>query len=285
MFSLRCYNILTTLGLTDISRVRARASKNYMRSSDHLWIVVPIMRCVSDSGVDSVLHEFGDRFAGRLAMICTKIDDGMKSCSFKVQYPDEAKKMDAIDKRLEEAQLNGNASDEEKLTNLRLKYMVRTRNRDIAKRIYDKRSEHFEKGENGPIFFVSNEHYHWLKGYKRSGTGHNLEQLDPAMTGIPALRRYALSIPAQEVWSVFTTHIQHTSIAFMKSLAIWAARTSADRGDELKRIREKSTMASINAMSVDLFADIRVGYRSICCNLCHSCPGRSCTVAGWYDAR
>jgi hypothetical protein len=33
----------------------------------------------------------------------------------------------------------------------------------------------------------------------------------------------------------------------MNSLAIWAARTSADHGDELKRIREKSTKASTNA--------------------------------------
>jgi len=285
VFSLHYYNILTTLGLTDISRVRVRASKRYMRSSDHLWIVVPIMRCVSDSGVDSVLHEFGDRFAGRLAMICTKIDDSMESCSFKIQYPGEAKRMEAIDNQLREVQLKGNASEEEKLTNFRLKYMVRIRSRDIANRIYEKRSEHFERGENGPVFFVSNAHYHWLKGYRGSAMGQNLAQLDPATTGIPTLRKHALSIPAQEMWSVFMNHIQHTTVAFTKSLAIWAARTSADRGDELKRIKEKSTKASTSAMSVDLLADIRIGYRSICCNLCLGRPGGSFTVAGWYYAR
>ena len=66
------------------------------------------------------------------------------------------------------------------------------------------------------------------------------------MTGVPALRRYALSIPAQSMWLALMNHIQHTSIAFMKSLAIWAARTSADHGDALQKIKEKSTQVSTN---------------------------------------
>jgi hypothetical protein len=51
--------MLITLGLSDINRVRVKASKNYMRSSDHLWIVVSIMRCISDTRVDNTLYEFG----------------------------------------------------------------------------------------------------------------------------------------------------------------------------------------------------------------------------------
>lgn len=239
-------SMLINLGLTDISRVRVKASKNYMRSSDYLWIVVPVMRCISDTGVNSVLYEFGERFAGRLAMICTKTDDSMKSSSFKVQYPHAEKKLNKVEKHLEEAQVNGSRLDQENYTNLRLKFMVCIRNHEVAKKIYEKRSEHFNKCENGPIFFVSNEHYTRLKGYKESGNEQVLAQLDAATTGIPALRKYALSIPAQGMWLTLMTHIQHTSIAFMKSLAIWAARTSADHGDELQGIKEKSTKASTN---------------------------------------
>jgi len=215
-----------------------------MRSSDYLWIVVPIIRCISDSGVDDILYEFGERFRGRLAMVCTKIDDGMKSDAFKARYPDSAKRLDRIEKCMKEAQAKGNKADEEMFTNYRLKFMVQTRNQKIAKEIYEKRSEHFKRGQNGPVFFVSNEHYAWLKGYRESSTEQNLIQPDAATTGIPLLRRYTLSIPAQEMWSICMAHIQHTIIAFMMSLAIWAARTSADRGEELESIKEKSAKAS-----------------------------------------
>jgi hypothetical protein len=263
--------MLITLGLTDISRVRVKASKNYIRSSDHLWIVVPVMRCVSDTGVDSILCEFGDRFEGRLAMICTKIDDSMRSSSFKDQYPHMSRRLEKIEKLLKEAQMNGSRADEENFANLRLKLMIKERSKDIANEIYERRSDHFVKGENGPVFFVSNEHYMWLKGYKEPGTGQDLAQLDAAMTGIPALRRYALSIPAQNMWLTFMAHVQHTSTTFLKSAAIWAARTSADHGAELKRIKKKSTMVSTNISSVDLHANNHIGHRSTYFSLSQSC--------------
>jgi hypothetical protein len=238
--------MLITLGLSDINRVRVKASKNYMRSSDHLWIVVSIMRCISDTRVDSILYEFGERFAGRLAMICTKIDDRMKSSSFKEKYPHAGTKLDNIEKLLKRAQASGNRTEEEKMIDYRFRFMMVTRNRKIATDIYEGKSEYLEKGEYGPVFFVSNEHYTRLKGYRESGSEQAPVQLSPAMTGIPAVRRYALSLPAQNMWLTLMTHIQHTSITFMKSLAIWAARTSADHGDELQKIKEKSTKASSN---------------------------------------
>jgi hypothetical protein len=262
--------MLMALGLSDISRVRVKASMNYMRSSDYLWIVVPVMRCISDTGVDSILYEFGERFKGRLAMICTKIDDSMRSGSFKDQYPHAARKLDRIEKCLREAQMNGNRPDEENFANLRLKFMVHTRSQEIAKEIYEKKSDYFNKGGEDPVFFVSNEHYTWLKGYRESGTEQVLPQLDAAMTGIPALRRYALSIPARDLWLTLMAHIQHTSIACMKSIAIWAARTSVDHGAELRKIKQKSAKASTNISSFGLLADDSLGHRSIHLRLCQS---------------
>jgi hypothetical protein len=228
---------------------------NYIRSSDYLWIVVPIMRCVSDTGVDSILHEFGERFKGRLAMICTRIDDSMKSGPFKEQYPHTAKRLDKIEKRLREAQMNDNRSDEENIANLRLKFMIQTRSSDVAREIYEKKSEYFHRGEQASVFFVSNEHYAWLKGYRESRNEQVLPQLDAVATGIPGLRRYTLAIPASDVWLTIMAHIQHTSIACMKSVAIWAARTSAAHGAELKKIKQKSVKASTNILSIGLLTD------------------------------
>lgn len=216
--------------------------------------MAPIARCVSDTVVDSVLCEFGERFKGCLAIVGTKVDDPMTSTLFKHRYRKAAKKLDKIEKSLAEAEANGCQEEVERLTNVRLRFMVRTRNHEIAKDIYESKSEYFEKSEYGPVFFVSNERYMWLKGYKESGIKEAATQFSAELTGIPALREYALSIPAQEMWLTFMTYIQHTIVTFMKSLAIWAARTSADQGKKLRSIKERSMKASSNSSWVGVLA-------------------------------
>ncbi|KAG9698657.1 hypothetical protein KCU95_g2420, partial [Aureobasidium melanogenum] len=257
-------------GISDISRVRVRASRNYLRNCDALWIVAPVQRCVSDTGVDSILFEYGERFAGRLILICTKIDDRMSCETFKDEYPQAAKPMEKCETAFKEAKTNyskakaqlnrvtkeitieeRNAEVErcrekyQKIADVRLKFMVSKRNQKVTQQIYEKKSEYFTKCDNGPVFFVSNEHYMWLKGFKDSGMEDVSAQLSAEMTGIPALRAYALSIPAKDMWSTLMAHIQHTGVTSMTSLAIWAARTGADNGDSLERIRENSTKETI----------------------------------------
>jgi hypothetical protein len=260
--------MLIVVGLSDINRVRVNASKNYIRSSDHMWIVAPVGRCTSDTTVNSTLFEFGERFAGRLAIVCTKIDDRMRYSTFIQEYPSAAERMEQIERAYKQAKGNyaeakarargvtkqstieeRNAEVErcrqkyEKLVNCRLGFMVRTRNRTIEKQLYQGKSEYLQQGEKGDVFFVSNEHYSWLKGFK-GPANDSLEQLCAEATGIPALRKHALSIPARDMWSTFMTHIRHTSVGFIKSLTIWAARTRADSGDKLSGIKEKSMKAS-----------------------------------------
>lgn len=58
------------------------ASKDYIRGSDYLWIVAPIARCATDTGVDDMFYEFGDRFSGRITFVYTRIDDAMKPADF-----------------------------------------------------------------------------------------------------------------------------------------------------------------------------------------------------------
>lgn len=266
--------MLRIVGISDISQVRVNASKNYIRSSDHLWVVAPIGRCVSDTTLDSILFEFGERFAGRLAIICTRIDETMRLSTFVQEYQDAAEEVEQIDKVYKTARESFSKAKAlarsarkpstiatrtrevevcrqryETGLNDRLHFMVRTRNDEVAKRLYQEKSEYLQDGKTGRIFFASNQHYMWLKGFKDSGSDA-MGQLSAEMTGILDLRRYALSIPAQDMWSTFMAHIRHTSVAFMKSLTIWAARTSVDSGDELTSIKKKSSKASIKKRAV-----------------------------------
>lgn len=277
--------LLNIVGLSDINRVRVNASKNYIRSSDHLWIVAPVGRCVSDTTVNCILFEFGERFAGRLAIVCTKIDDRMRYSQFIQEYPSAAKEMENIEGAYKQAKTNfseakarargvtrqstireRNAEVErcrqiyDKALNFRLQFMTQTRNETVEKQLYRDKPEYLEQGEKGRVYFVSNEHYSWLKGCKEA-VNDTLEQLSAEMTGVPALRNHALSIPAQDMWLTFMAHIRHTSVAFVKSLTIWAARTRADSGDKLMSIKEKSMEASTQNSLDDTFADLRIAHR------------------------
>jgi hypothetical protein len=277
--------VLTILGLSDINRVRVNASKNYIRSSDHMWVVACFGRCVSNTTVDSILFEFGERFAGRLAIVCTNIDDRMRYSMFVQEYPDAAAEMEKVEKSYKQAKANYSEAKArargvtkqstieernghvekcrrryEMLVNYRLGFMVRVRNAAIKAQLYQDKSEYLQGGEKGKVFFVSNEHYAWLKGFKDPGND-SFEQLNAHSTGIPILRKYALFIPAREMWSTSMTHIRYSSVAFIKSLSIWAARTKSDSGDKLLDIKEKNTKVSTNNWSSDKITNFAVGHR------------------------
>lgn len=276
---------LNIVGLSDINRVRVNASKNYIRSSDHLWVVAPVGRCVSDTTVNHILFEFGERFAGRLAIVCTKIDDRMRYAQFMQEYPSAAKEMEQIERAYKQAKTNFSEAKArargvtkhstiqerngevercreryEKALNLRLEFMTQTRNEMVKRQLHRDKSEYLQQGEKGRVYFVSNEHYLWLKGFK-DPVNATLEQLSAEMTGVPALRDHALSIPAQDMWLTFMAHIRHTSVAFVKSLTIWAARTRADSGDKLMSIKEESLKVSTKIWLVDIFTDLGIAHR------------------------
>ena len=166
------------LGLNDLIKVRERVSKNYLRYSDEVWLVAGVARCVSDTTVDDILSEFGERFADHLTMICTKVDDPMKSDAFKAEYPSAAKKLERIEKAYKKAkedyseakararavtrtsmleernrEVESCRQEKERRANIRLNYMVRVRNHMVAQQIYEDKSEYFEEGENGPVLF------------------------------------------------------------------------------------------------------------------------------------
>ncbi|THW49108.1 hypothetical protein D6D21_02616 [Aureobasidium pullulans] len=254
-------------GLTDTSLTRVNASKDYIRGSDYLWIVAPIARCATDTGVDDMFYEFGDRFSGRITFVYTRIDDAMKPADFYREYQKEAQPLVKLNERLTKAsselsqakqaanRVVKQASIDErtaivercqakynKLNQRCTEFMVSTRNRKITEMIYSEKAEYLKKGETESVYPVSSRHYAWLKGYKESNQ-ENVVQLSPEMTGIPRLRKHALRIPAPDMWSTIVAHIKGTSVGFIKALRIWATKNGSENDNGMSDLRKKSLMA------------------------------------------
>lgn len=252
-----------------MNQVRVRASKDYVRSSDHLWLVTPIGRCVTDTSVDTNLFTYGDRFSERLSIICTKTDDPMKPTEFKHAYPEHAKTLSELNKKRRDAQqlhtkakaalkrarrpstvemCNTNveryATKHAKARRNYLHYMMITRNKKIKALIYAEKSEYFKKGEREIIFPVSSKHYVWLKGY-RDAEAEDDSPPNHNVTGIPMLRKHALRVPAPEMWSTFMTHTQHTLVGCIKALRIWASNISGIEGDTLSKVTNDSVKVGV----------------------------------------
>lgn len=211
--------------------------------------------------MDSLLYEFGDRFKGRLAIVCTKTDDPMTFQSFAQEYKQDAKSCKKIDDKTKKAKSDLSAANKafkkiknptlraerekvveicrkkhEKLLHARLEMMVQVRNRKVTELILAEKAEYIQGNASSLIFPVSNRHYTWLKGYKDNEVS---AQLSAEMTGIPGLRAYALSLVAKEVWTTFMTHIHHKVVAFVTALKAWANATRRSNDSDVSGAHEK----------------------------------------------
>jgi hypothetical protein len=253
---------MTLVGVSDINRIRVKASKEYILTSDYSWIVSPIGRCATDTSVDDLLYQVGDRFKGSLAIICTKIDDPMTFQSFAQEYKEDAKPCKKLHEKTKKARSDLSAANKarkvknptlrrerekiyencrakyEKLLHALLEMMVQVRNRNVTKLIMAEKADRIQGEANSLIFPVSNRHYSWLKGYK-DGADEVSAQLSAEMTGIPRLRAYALSLVAKEVWPTFMTHIHHKVVAFVTALKAWANATRRSNDSEVSDAHEK----------------------------------------------
>ena len=255
---------LIFIGVSDTNRIRVRASRSYLLTSDYFWIVSPIGRCATDTSVDNLMYEFGDRFKGRLAIICTKTDDPMTFQSFAQEYQEDAKPCKKLEAKTKKAKSEMSAAKAafkratnpttrqerskavedsrakyERLLHARLNTMVRIRNRKVTTLIMSEKADRLQDGAKDLVYPVSNKHYSWLKGFKDGGN-EDAPQLSPEMTGIPKLRAYALSIVSQEIWATFITHIRHKVVSFIMALKAWANATSRGNNSGISDALNKS---------------------------------------------
>ncbi|THW75242.1 hypothetical protein D6D19_04170 [Aureobasidium pullulans] len=260
-------------GVSDTNRIRVRASRSYLLTSDYLWIVSPIGRCATDTSVDNLMYEFGDRFKGRLAIICTKTDDPMTFQSFAQEYQEDAKPCKKLEAKTKKAKSEMSAAKAafkratnpttrqerskavedsrakyERLLHARLNTMVRIRNRKVTTLIMSEKADRLQDGAKDLVYPVSNKHYSWLKGFKDGGN-EDAPQLSAEMTGIPKLRAYALSIVSHEIWATFITHIRHKVVSFIMALKAWANATSRGNNSGISDALNKSMKIIENAMT------------------------------------
>lgn len=234
--------------------------------------MAPIARCVTDDSVDTILCNYGERFADRLALICTKIDDSMECVDFAREYEDDAEPMREFKERRDtarkaltqakaaakrasdlstiqsrHAQVQKCQAEYEKRSRNLFHFMITTRNRRVVDAIYDQKSEHLSRHARS-VFPVSSKQYSWLKGFKGEGNESELT-FKPSLTGIPALRKYALSIPAQEMWSTDMTHIQHAIVGCIKASIIWTNNSARDESTLTSDVHHKTRKVNTSEAS------------------------------------
>ena len=211
-----------------------------------------------------LLQKYGERFAGKVAIICTRSDDfetyiqakGLKSEGYDLgnwfsRWKEATRLKKALDKAeaaLAKAQSQpkpgkyniGSLSNDmlEKqneydtlMTHLHT-CIVRLRNYDITEQLREKYGEHIPEGCELQVFCISNKHYAAAKGIIHVKP----PLLAPEDTNIPALRRYALKLAAPTLMRNLEGFVNHKFTVFMKGLELWAHGSSVKSPEELRKI-------------------------------------------------
>lgn len=241
-------------GVTDTNKLRVKATTTYLEACDGLWIVARMDRVVSDPTVSTLvytlLEKYGERFAGRVAIICTRSDDfdlygeaknlhdeDYDLGDFFSQYKTykrldkEAKKLNKDlekatkpNKRVQQTTIDSlskaKLDKDAELNDLHTKLynsIALVRNQSITNQLREKYKEHIPEGCMLQVFCISNRHYIAAKGV----TSLPAPVLKVQNTSIPELRSYALSIAAPAVFENFESYV-HGFRIFSQGLEMWA---------------------------------------------------------------
>lgn len=251
-------------GISDTNTVRVELCKQHIKLCDHLWVVAPIKRVVDDGSVYNILSQYGQRFKGKVAVICTHADESvdrklagfLKDAGCNVQqYFDSTKewkekkkeltqcksKTAAMRKRKKQTKLmmSNTQDSEDNLKDLiaerealdatRFEYLVKARAVYIASELRAEMQSHLPAGSALPIFCVSNSHYGAHKGaVKVSGPRLSVEA-----TSIPTLRSHVLALPAPLLSATISAFACHTISVLLKSARMWVDTTSVDRRNDV----------------------------------------------------
>jgi len=250
-------------GINDTNQVKVNACLEHLRECDGLWIVAQIARASDNSNVNNMFWRFEERFRGKIAIVCTRIDDDIGPAlardleEKKVPVKEYAKylaqekkaraqvsffkakirsRMGALPSAKRAKKVKALKTDrekwEEKRDDLALRKwtaLVTARNGYVTMRLQQEMALHLPEGGKLLVFCVSNAHYQILKGAETSATF----VLRPEDTGVPALRDYALSLAAPGVMQAFEDYLRHRLTAYLKGLELWAISRYVEGGKEL----------------------------------------------------
>lgn len=238
--------------------------KQYIKLCDYLWIVAPIKRVVDDGSVYNLLATYGQRFKGKVAVICTHADESVdrklanhldeSGCMVQPyfdishQWKDKKKeitqmkktistlrnrkkptKQMILDAQAAEDRLKALHSERDAIDARRFEFLVQCRADFIMAQLREEMQSHLPVGSALTIFCVSNSHYGAHKGaVKVSGPRLSVE-----VTGIPALRSHALTLSGPGLMAFHSAFVNHTMTVFLKGAQMWIDTTNVERRKEL----------------------------------------------------
>ncbi|CZT23891.1 uncharacterized protein RCC_09606 [Ramularia collo-cygni] len=251
-------------GISDTNNVRVELSKQHIKLCDYLWVVAPVKRVVDDGSVYNILAMYGQRFKGKVAVICTHADESVdrklanhledSGCEvrpyfdYTQQWKDKKKevtkckksiitmrnrkkptKQMILDVQTSEDKLKALILQREAIDATRFEFLVKARATFITAQLQEEMQSHLPGGSALTTFCVSNSHYGSHKGaVKLSGPRLSVEA-----TKVPVLRAHALSLPAPLLMGSLSAFANHTMTVFLKSAHMWVDTTNVERRKEL----------------------------------------------------
>jgi hypothetical protein len=264
-------------GITDTNKLRVNATHDCIRKCQALWCVAPVERVCDDPDLERTLSAYAERFSGTLAIVVTKIDEGISdglavALLAKDQHVGNYEETKAamiglkdlhkdVKRQLKSPGITRDAKwalreeEDTLLEQLRgeeskkFACLVNARNESIESRLQKDKKQHQVSDAQLPIYFVSNKQYDIYKQAIES-EGPKL-QIDT--TGIPGLRSYALCLAAAGVWKAHEEHLRFKIKVLFHGVHAWASGAPGKR--------DISLMKCVNDVSglwrIGLDADIR----------------------------
>jgi hypothetical protein len=256
-------------GISDTNQVRVKATYEHIDQCNEIWVVGRCGRIITDTMVDSLLQRYGTANDGHVAVIATKSDENANGRELAKELQRKGRGLGNYDELSSEIadvantiknlrrskkklstkqtsqlqQIQSDIDENEKtggkLEKQRLELLVAVRNEYIKETLTRSRRKHIPNGAPLSIFCVSNLHYAAHKD-----TESKLQPLlEVKMTGIPDVRRYALTLAAPKLFRSVEDFTKTESSLFFGGLNLWANKEVVDgRQHLLAIVQEPATV-------------------------------------------
>ena len=237
-------------GISDTNQVRVKATYEHIDRCNEIWVVGRTSRILTDPLVDSLLQRYGMAHEGRVAVVATKSDenasgrelvkylrmkgydvDGYDELSGKMNnITNEVKREKKVKQKNANAKLQLHRRIKKKLKaydhleRQRHQLVVATRSRYIKETLQGDKRQHLPNGASLNVFCASNFHY----AARKNACDIPKPLLEVTMTGIPEIRKFALTLAAPKLLQAVEDFTKHEFSIFFQGLDMWASREVVD---------------------------------------------------------
>ncbi|TKA66048.1 hypothetical protein B0A55_09639 [Friedmanniomyces simplex] len=262
--------IIDLPGSSDNNESRIELVKEYVKTCDYIWVVAPISRVIDDGTTFNMVHRYGKLFRGRIMVVTTHSDADIDSklvthlrdegLDMQGYYylnnvcKDEVKKIKHLEKGIKQARgrksrqtksklLDTQDKDEEvdgmkkllkSLELRRFDFVVQARNQYVTQQLRLMLEDHLPENATLAVYCISNSHYAAIK----TGRSVRGSRLSPEGTGVPALRAYALALPAPGLLQTLEQYCSEDLNVFFKNAQLWVKTTHLDCRAELLELAQ-----------------------------------------------